>query len=132
MIVRRNPDDPESCSNCGDKIGKLETPHLWQEHVVCERCHDKLSESAARKSVQIGYAASTLATAAPMTAAAVHRACPVCGSVRDPIRKAKGNGCVMLLLFLFFILPAIFYAIAYNGYIWVCPDCGAKLGDISE
>ncbi len=33
----------ESCENCGRQIGKLETPMLWQEHVVCGECHRRLS-----------------------------------------------------------------------------------------
>lgn len=33
----------EICSNCEARIGKLETPQVWEEHVVCEACHAKLS-----------------------------------------------------------------------------------------
>lgn len=28
----------ETCSNCERKIGKLETPHLFKEQVVCAEC----------------------------------------------------------------------------------------------
>ena len=31
----------ETCANCGTAIGKLETPCVWQEHVVCAACHAK-------------------------------------------------------------------------------------------
>jgi len=33
----------ESCSNCGDAIGKLETPHIWRDQIVCAACYDKLA-----------------------------------------------------------------------------------------
>lgn len=33
----------ETCDNCGDPIGKLETPQLWKDHVVCSECLRKLS-----------------------------------------------------------------------------------------
>ena len=32
----------EACENCGRKIGKLETPMVWQEQVVCRECHKVL------------------------------------------------------------------------------------------
>jgi hypothetical protein len=33
----------ERCENCGGKIGKLQTPHVWDNHIVCAECHRKLS-----------------------------------------------------------------------------------------
>lgn len=33
----------EQCENCGRSIGKLETPRLWSERVVCTECHEILS-----------------------------------------------------------------------------------------
>ena len=35
------PQDPasETCANCGRKIGRLETPHVWKENIVCAQCH---------------------------------------------------------------------------------------------
>jgi hypothetical protein len=45
MIIRRNSSNPDACSNCGEKIGRLETPHLWNQHIVCARCRRKLEES---------------------------------------------------------------------------------------
>lgn len=35
----------ETCANCNRAIGKLETPMLWQDKVVCADCHAKLSKS---------------------------------------------------------------------------------------
>jgi hypothetical protein len=40
--------EQEKCENCGTVIGKLETPSLWKNHVVCEACYEKLSK---RKSI---------------------------------------------------------------------------------
>ncbi len=57
MIVTRNTDDLESCANCGEHIGKLETPYLWEQYVVCESCYEKLSLAKAKKApVEIEYA----------------------------------------------------------------------------
>ena len=33
----------EACENCGQPIGSLETPHVWNERVVCAACHQRLS-----------------------------------------------------------------------------------------
>ena len=32
----------EVCENCGRQIGKLETPMVWKERVVCGKCHKVL------------------------------------------------------------------------------------------
>ena len=32
----------EQCANCGRMIGKLETPHLWNDRVVCAACRQAL------------------------------------------------------------------------------------------
>ena len=32
----------ETCANCGAQIGKLETPHLWREQIVCAPCCRRL------------------------------------------------------------------------------------------
>ena len=37
---------PEKCDNCGATIGRLETPMIWDEHVVCAACYKKLGEAA--------------------------------------------------------------------------------------
>lgn len=33
----------ETCANCGRVIGKLESPFLWRESIVCQECHGRLS-----------------------------------------------------------------------------------------
>jgi ribosomal protein L37AE/L43A len=43
MIVKRNADNPDACANCGEKFGKLETPGIWQDHLICSDCYRKLS-----------------------------------------------------------------------------------------
>jgi hypothetical protein len=37
----------ELCANCGEKIGKLETPFLWRDNVVCRRCYDRVRDDLA-------------------------------------------------------------------------------------
>ena len=43
--VARNADDVgglEKCANCGRAIGKLEKSYLFEDHVVCGECHQRL------------------------------------------------------------------------------------------
>ena len=35
----------ETCKNCCRTIGQLEQAHLWQEQVVCQECHGRLTLS---------------------------------------------------------------------------------------
>ena len=37
----------DNCENCGATIGKLETPNVWQDHVVCVQCYAKMAVAAA-------------------------------------------------------------------------------------
>jgi hypothetical protein len=39
-----NEPQQEKCENCGRIIGKLETPALWKNHIVCDDCYEKLSK----------------------------------------------------------------------------------------
>jgi DNA-directed RNA polymerase subunit RPC12/RpoP len=34
----------EKCANCGKPIGKLETPHVLKDEIICADCHSRLSE----------------------------------------------------------------------------------------
>lgn len=36
----------EKCANCGEAIGRLETPYLFGEAVVCRNCYEKLAPAA--------------------------------------------------------------------------------------
>lgn len=36
----------DTCANCGHTIGKLETPHVWKEQVVCGECIKRLASPA--------------------------------------------------------------------------------------
>ena len=33
----------DKCANCGRTIGKLETPYVWQNQVVCAECEKRLT-----------------------------------------------------------------------------------------
>jgi hypothetical protein len=47
----------EKCQNCGGGIGELETPHVWNERIVCRSCHAKLQpKSWMRKWTILGCA----------------------------------------------------------------------------
>jgi hypothetical protein len=72
-IVRREASLPETCSNCGDRIGNLEIPHLWREQVVCAPCYGKLA-----KTTDVLVTQLPTAQAAPTTDLLF--LCPVCHS----------------------------------------------------
>jgi hypothetical protein len=38
----------ERCENCGSVIGKLETPHVWRNSIVCRTCAARLHSAPAR------------------------------------------------------------------------------------
>lgn len=39
---------PEHCANCGALIGRLETPCVWKDEIVCVDCHERLARHAPR------------------------------------------------------------------------------------
>ena len=39
--------DRNCCANCGRAIGSLETAYPWQDHLVCQECHTRLSAASA-------------------------------------------------------------------------------------
>lgn len=127
----------EECANCGRMIGRLETPCVFRDEVVCAECFSRLSSA-------IGYAAPSFrgsSTSSVLPAAEhtltdrrpssipVARLCPSCGSTEQAVKKAKGSTVLLIILLLFSILPGLIYWIAFNGYAYVCPRCGFKYGD---
>jgi hypothetical protein len=148
MIVKRNIDDPESCVNCGSKIGRLETPYLWDQHIVCESCFEKLSASKAKqKPVKIEYASIALAEGSKAklqgqsdfdAALKAHHEppgppiiCPnpACGYSGPGKRIAKGSQLAGCLLCLLFLLPGLLYLMIMSGSHIVCPKCGLQIRD---
>jgi len=33
----------DTCANCGQSVGRLETPKIWKGHTVCTACYKKLA-----------------------------------------------------------------------------------------
>lgn len=54
-----------TCENCGRRIGKLETPHVYQDHAVCAGCYALLTGPGAR---------TVTSSPAPASAAVPYRA----------------------------------------------------------
>ena len=54
---------------------------------------------------------------------------PHCGYRGTAIRRRKGSIALLVILLLFWLLPGIIYAFAYNGYSLICPRCGMKVRD---
>ena len=150
MIVRRNVDEPESCSNCGEKIGRLETPHIWNQFVVCARCRQKLEADSMlagqsrasgptpkefKEGDTMDYASlSSQQSSPPVVSGSVRGPqiiCPNprCGYVGPGKKIAKGSMVAGCLLMLFFLLPGILYLMFTSGYHIVCPRCGMQIRD---
>jgi hypothetical protein len=47
----------ETCTNCNRAIGNLETPHLYEGHIVCADCYQRLE--AEHRTRALGYASTT-------------------------------------------------------------------------
>lgn len=127
----------EQCANCGQTIGRLETPCVYEDQIVCAECYARLGsirEYAApiathhtppsvlpgAEHALIDRRPAQIQTSSP---------CPACGSLEPAVKKAKGSRVALIILLLLWILPGILYLIFYNGYVYACPRCGYKYGD---
>jgi hypothetical protein len=45
MVDLDTPNETDKCANCGRAIGKLETPHVWKDAVVCGACRKILEQA---------------------------------------------------------------------------------------
>ena len=126
------PVELETCANCGRAIGKLETPHLWQQQVVCEQCVNQLSPPLAVPS-------SPPPQLLPSRHPDLHpgrilkhgeRVCPNpnCGYCGMGKKEARGSGVIFVILILLWIIPGLIYWALCGGYRIVCPKCGMEWG----
>lgn len=49
--------------------------------------------------------------------------CQNCHAEVKPIKKKKGSVLILIPLIFLYIVPAIIYALLYDGYIYRCPKC---------
>jgi predicted RNA-binding Zn-ribbon protein involved in translation (DUF1610 family) len=119
MEKQATSDQPITCANCGRTIASTDEAYVWQDSSICSGCYE-------RSGKPLYYA-----SAKPIPMAATTRVCPACGSPRPPIKKAKGDWRLCLLLLLVGVIFGVLYGILHWGYIYVCPDCGLKLGDVA-
>ena len=101
MIVKRNPTDPDACSNCGEKIGRLEIPHLWNGHVVCAACASKLDGTQGPRTPVLNRGEIVCPN-------------PNCNYAGTPIKKSRGV--VAFVVGMFVLLVAISLAIGRDEY----------------
>jgi hypothetical protein len=52
----------DACENCGRTIGKLETPHVFENHVVCGDCLGKLTPRTLEYSIGSRPSSATVQT----------------------------------------------------------------------
>lgn len=126
------------CANCEAPIGKLQTPYVWREQIICPDCYERLAQSppAARSATHAALSPPPLPAVAPHSAAgAVPFAhsmqpgdiiCPNprCGYVGPAMAKAKGSVGLGCLLMIFFLIPGILYFLFTQGFRYSCPRCG--------
>jgi hypothetical protein len=141
----------EKCANCDRVIGKLETPAVWRDEVVCAGCHEILAKQPAAPAPKTAiqeWADGTAeqiferpmqsptatierpaakAPAAPLGYNEIICPNPNCGYIGPAIRRNRGNMVVALLLMLLFVVPGLFYALFTSGYDYFCPRCNMKL-----
>jgi hypothetical protein len=125
---------PETCANCGAVIGKLETPHVFKDQIVCGACRTRLVAAVAPAPI---LPAVSNPAALPGVAATDKvlpmgwMICPNphCGFQGMPLKEKKGSTLIMIVLLLLWILPGVIYAIVYNGNVLKCPRCKMTLGE---
>lgn len=127
----------EKCGNCGVTIGRLETPCVFRDHIVCMPCYDRLARS--QPEIVDPVRPSTNEVAPPTIVYANKNATeyggmicpnPHCGFRGVPTKQKKGSTIILIFLLLVAVIPGVFYAMLFNGTILKCPNCGMKLGEV--
>jgi predicted amidophosphoribosyltransferase len=113
----------ETCENCGVPIGALETPRVWNEHVVCPTCWQKLKAQEAPRVLDLSEEPDTRGASTASGDRSAHRppsALPPRNLVRDypPSRynvgRSSGGFC-----------PNCNGPISFTTT--TCPSCGKTL-----
>jgi len=101
----------EICQNCGGVIGKLETPMIWKENVVCGICYKKLNQSATPSSSQVASVVSA--------------------GQREQVKSPVNEGKVLSLFTIFaYILGGIGILVAWIPFVGILCIPAAILGII--
>lgn len=107
-----------TCENCGTTIGKLETPCVYDDRVVCSACHKRLVVNQQPPNPP----------GQPNRVPASTKLCPRCHQPGVMVRGLQGMGEIFtfVCLFALFMLPAIFYYIAMESRPY-CPTCERRI-----
>ena len=142
----------ETCKICGRTIGRLETPGIWNNHVVCQNCSVILSKPPGAVSPMLP---STLAESIEPVYVPVSQREPVMLAYRSPhsprparvfpkgeviicpngncgyhgpsLREACGSRFAAILLLLCGGVPGLVYIFLTAGWNVMCPRCRAKI-----
>jgi hypothetical protein len=93
------------CANCGDTIGKLQSPHDWRGQSVCHGCHVKLSNE------------SQMARLAPVARGPAHHNPAAVRPVAIPGGFELSAGPLMPLLLVGATGAAFFVAVSFMSYL---------------
>lgn len=143
----------DTCANCGHTIGKLETPHLWNQQKVCGVCIKRLaslepmapsassmqsleqltqqrSQSSTQSLEQLSLQLASNRTDPHSSRVLMpgERVCPNpnCGFCGKGKREARGSGVIFIFLILVGLIPGLIYWAVCGGYRIVCPKCGME------
>ncbi|MGC9260811.1 MAG: hypothetical protein ACP5I8_12170 [Phycisphaerae bacterium] len=116
----------ETCENCGRLIGKLETPMVWQDHVVCAECNALLMALPVKRQTEI----VKLKTESKNTQTGQGYLtdvpqCPYCGSIHvSSGAKGFGGGKALTGLVLLGPLGLLAGALGSGKTKITCLQCG--------
>jgi hypothetical protein len=113
--------NPGECANCGNKIGRLETPQKWKGEPVCVGCYEKLAKSGrllVRRAVK--KKSSPIIVLAIVGAAVVVAGIAIFG-YEEELAVALGAGIASLLLWV------VVVALVIAFIVWLI-STGVKTG----
>lgn len=105
----------ERCGNCDSVIGRMETPHVWQDTIICHQCYRKFTEQITAASPPFQHPVQpqiimmpTAPPASPASSPIIHVSTT---SVNTNIVKTN-RGCISSIIHGIFSLIAIAIFIA--------------------
>jgi len=71
---RRMSVEALECENCGRSIGRLESPHIYENHVVCPECEARLKLATGQAPLAVDYSGAAHTELQPVVIEKTHKA----------------------------------------------------------